>query len=76
MTMDFVPLECPELYCSYYRKRVVRDYSCSNDKNPLPCLHCNRSSEIITAREDEMIERGLGKAEIDKDGNRVVVLIK
>ena len=76
MNTDIVPLGCPELYCSYFRKKVARDYSCSSDKKPLHCLHCTRSFEIITAREDDMIERGLGKAEIDKDGNRVVILIK
>lgn len=76
MNTDIVPLGCPELYYSYYRKKVARDYSCSPDKKPLPCLHCNRSSEIITSIEDEMIARGFGREDIDKDGHRVVVLVK
>lgn len=76
--MEFVSLGCQELYCSYYRKRVKRSDSCMpviKDKMDT-CLYCNQSSEIITAREDEMIERGLGKEEFDKDGHRVVILVK
>lgn len=58
--------------------KVRRDYSCDDtvSKNKLTCLYCNRSSEIITGRKEEMIKLGFGEKEIDKDGNEIVVLIK